>query len=56
MALNDNVDISGLWLNVHVRLFLCVEVYVHMTNDSPKTPKAVTYDMISLSAMKINNL
>lgn len=55
IALNDNVDISGLWLNAHVSLLFCLEVHVHMKNDSPKNPKAVTYDMVSLSAMKINN-
>lgn len=56
IAPNDNVDISGLWLNARVSLLLCLEVHVHMKNDSPKNPKAVTYDMVSLAAMKINNL
>lgn len=56
IALSHNADVSGLWLNVYVTLLMCVELHVQVKNDSPKNPKAVTYDMISLSAMKINNL
>lgn len=56
IALNNNVDIRGLWLNVYVSLLFCLDVHAHMKNDSPENPKAVTYGMISLSPMKINIL
>lgn len=46
IALNDIVDISGLWLNVFVFLLLCLESRVHVKNDSPKNSEAVAYDMI----------
>lgn len=46
IALNDIVNISGLWLNVFVFLLLCLESRMHVKNDSPKNSKAVAYDMI----------